>query len=293
MSFSGLDSWTVLSPIEMSIKQKIEAVGTQLKDWDISINYGIKTGYNDAFIISGAVKYELIAADPKSAELIRPILRGRDIKRYAYIDPDLWLIFIPWHFPLEKDSSITGASKEAEALFSQRYPAVYKHLLLHKDKLSKRNKAETGIRYEWYALQRWGAKYRDDFSKQKIIFQEMVQGPAFCLDNDKHFICLDTGRIIVGEKLEYLLGLLNSKLFFFAIKHFYGGGGLGGSGVRMKHTFFQQFSAYIPSQTEEEYFKKIAKDTISAEISADIDNFFYEKYALSTEEIDFIESDFN
>ncbi|MCI7131536.1 MAG: hypothetical protein MSA09_13520, partial [Lachnospiraceae bacterium] len=76
----------------MSIKHKIEAIGTHLKDWDISINYGIKTGYNDAFIISGAVKDELIAADPKSAELIRPILRGRDIKRYCFTDNDLWII---------------------------------------------------------------------------------------------------------------------------------------------------------------------------------------------------------
>lgn len=138
-----------MSPIEASIKAKIENIGVPLKKWDIDIFRGILTGLNEAFIISGEKKNELIAADPKSAELIRPILRGRDIKRYVYVDPDLWLIFIPWHFPLEKESSITGASKEAEKLFSQRYPAVYNHLLSHKDKLSKRNQAETGIRYEW------------------------------------------------------------------------------------------------------------------------------------------------
>ncbi|MCD8299765.1 MAG: hypothetical protein LUC41_01095, partial [Clostridiales bacterium] len=84
MGFSGSDSWTILSPIEQSIKEKIEAVGAPLKDWDISINYGIKTGLNDAFIISGEKKDELIAEDPRSAEIIRPILRGRDIKRYGY-----------------------------------------------------------------------------------------------------------------------------------------------------------------------------------------------------------------
>ena len=292
MSFVKSDSWTILSPIEQSIKRKIEAVGVPLKDWDVSINYGIKTGLNDAFIITGEKKDELIAADPKSAEIIRPILRGRDIKRYNYINSDLWLIFVPWHFPLENDATIVGPSKEAETLFAKEYPAIYKHLLSHKDKLSKRNKAETGIRYEWYALQRWGAKYLDDFSKQKIIFQEMVQEPAFCLDNNKHFICLDTGRIIAGEKLEYLLGLLNSKLFFFAIKHFYGGGGLGGNGVRMKHTFFQEFSAYIPTVEEENYFKRISEVTISSEISDEIDNFFYSKYSLSNEEIEFIEHEF-
>lgn len=71
-SFPNSDSWVVLSPIALSIKQKIEAIGTPLKDWDIHINYGIKTGFNDAFIIDGKKREELIDADPKSAEIIRP-----------------------------------------------------------------------------------------------------------------------------------------------------------------------------------------------------------------------------
>ncbi|MDD5406234.1 MAG: Eco57I restriction-modification methylase domain-containing protein, partial [Sulfurovaceae bacterium] len=81
-SFMTSDSWTILNPIEQRIKEKIERIGTPLKDWDISIYRGILTGFNDAFIIDGKKKDELIAEDPKSAEIIRPILRGRDIKRY-------------------------------------------------------------------------------------------------------------------------------------------------------------------------------------------------------------------
>ena len=85
-AFTSNESWVILSPIEQSIKRKIEAVGVPLKDWDISINYGIKTGFNDAFIISGAKRDEILAncktddERKRSAELIRPILRGRDIK---------------------------------------------------------------------------------------------------------------------------------------------------------------------------------------------------------------------
>lgn len=86
------DAWAILNPIEQSIKAKIEKYGTPLKDWDITINYGIKTGCNEAFIISGEKRKELIAEDPKSDEIIRPILRGRDIKRYGYEFADLWLI---------------------------------------------------------------------------------------------------------------------------------------------------------------------------------------------------------
>ena len=96
--FCSSDSWVILSPIEQSIKRKIEAVGTPLKDWDIQINYGIKTGYNDAFIIDTAKRDEILAncqsenERERTAELIRPILRGRDIKRYGYNWANLWLI---------------------------------------------------------------------------------------------------------------------------------------------------------------------------------------------------------
>ncbi|UZD41216.1 hypothetical protein [Capnocytophaga ochracea] len=150
----------ILSDIEQRIKAKIEAIDTPLKDWDIQINRGILTGFNDAFIIDGKKRTELIAQDPKSAEIIRPILRGREIKRYGYVFADLYLLFIPWHFPLHQiKPEIKGASKEAEKAFENQYPAIYNHLLQYKTELSNRNKAETGIHYEWYALQRWGANY--------------------------------------------------------------------------------------------------------------------------------------
>lgn len=97
----------------------------------------------------------------------RPILRGRDIKRYSYDWAGLWLIWIPWHFPLHLDSSIQGSSAEAEQAFMDQYPSVYQHLLLYKPQLSARNKAETGIRYEWYALQRWGANYSGVYVQQQ------------------------------------------------------------------------------------------------------------------------------
>jgi len=176
--FTNNDSWVLLSPIEQSIRKKMLSQGTPLSKWDLSINYGIKTGFNEAFIISSEKKDELIAEDPKSAEIIRPILRGRDIKRYNYTFADLWLIFVPWHFPLQDDESIKGVSDKAESLFQKQYPAIYKHLLSYKDALSKRNKAETGIRYEWYALQRWGAKYWNDFYEQSIAWKVLEK--TFC-----------------------------------------------------------------------------------------------------------------
>ena len=210
MNFKVGESWVVLSPIEQSIKRKIEAVGTPLKNWDIKINFGIKTGYNEAFIISGEKKDELIKEDPKSADLIRPILRGRDIKRYGYDFADLWLLFIPWHFPLH-NQNINGASLEAEEEFKKLYPAVYKHLLSHKEALSNRNKSETGIRYEWYALQRWGANYWGDFSKQKIITKGVGSKLRFGYDDNNSF-CTAPACFITGKHIQYLTTILNSKM---------------------------------------------------------------------------------
>ena len=292
-NFSDADNWIILSSVDANIKKKIEEKGVALKDWNIDIYRGILTGFNEAFIVSESVKNELISADPKSAELIRPILRGRDIGRYTYRFSNLWLLYIPWHFPLHQDE-IAGASKTAEMEFEKQYPAVYKHLTKYKKQLSSRNKEETGIRYEWYALQRWGAKYKDEFFKQKILFQEMIQEPSFVLDNDHHFFCLDTGRIITGSHLEYLVGLMNSKLFFYAVKKFYGGGALGSSGIRMKHTFFGEFPAIIPTNDEFDHFKKLYYSNEDHTIfDKEIVNYLYSKYKFTQDEIDMIENTYN
>ena len=203
--------------MEQEIKEKIEKIGTPLKDWDIQIYRGILTGYNEAFIIDGKKKDELIAEDPKSAEVIRPILRGRDVKRYGYENQDLWLLFIPWHFPLQDDPTITGSSEIAEKEFEKQYPAVYNHLLKYKAELLARNKAETGIRYEWYALQRWGAKYWGNFSKKKIMYPNMTKYLPFYLD-DKGFMQNDKSFMITGNLLSYLVAFLNSSLFKYCFK---------------------------------------------------------------------------
>lgn len=113
MDFCGSDNWTILSSLEQSIKKKIEQRGKRLRDWDINIYRGVLTGCNDAFIISGEKKDALIAEDPRSAAIIRPILRGRDIKRYGYSYADLWLIST---FPSRKYNI-------------DSYPAIKKHLL--------------------------------------------------------------------------------------------------------------------------------------------------------------------
>ena len=154
-AFEKSDSWVILSTIEKQIKEKIERIGVPLKDWDISINYGIKTGLNEAFIISGEKRKELIEQDPKSEEIIRPLLRGRDIKRYSREFADLHLITT---FPSLK-------------IDIEKYPAVKQHLMsFGYNRL--RQTGDIGARKktnnQWFETQD-SISYWEDFSRQKIV----------------------------------------------------------------------------------------------------------------------------
>jgi hypothetical protein len=288
--FRTSESWVILSPVEQRIKEKIEAVGTPLKDWDIQINYGIKTGYNEAFIISGEKRAELIAADSKSAEIIRPILRGRDIKRYGYEFADLYLLFIPWHFPLQSDTTIQGASEKAEQAFENQYPAIYNHLLKYKKELSARNKAETGIRYEWYALQRWGANYWEDFYKQKIVWGEISDKSKFALD-DKGLYPEATSFLMTGSNLKYLLAIFNSKLGEWIFNLIGTTTGVGTN--RWKKYTLERLPVKEPTKLELVEIEKIINIIIKTHSIGDIkllDKYICQLYGLSQEEIAFIES---
>ena len=216
--FRASESWVILSPIEQSIKRKIEAVGTPLKDWDVQIYRGVLTGCNEAFIINTAKRDEILAncqseaERARTAELIRPILRGRDIGRYGYKWAGLWLIYIPWHFPFQFDESIQGASEKAERAFKEQYPAVYSHMLQYKEPLSKRNKAETGIRYEWYAMQRWGAKYWNLFFQPHICWKAVGKNLAFALVEGGIFLTAPASFISGGNYNETILHYLCSTV---------------------------------------------------------------------------------
>ncbi len=195
-----------------SLKAKIERIGTPLKEWQgLNIYRGILTGYNEAFIISTEKRNEILenckdeAEKERTAKLIRKMLRGRDIKRYSYEWAGLWIIFIPWHFPnVEKPKTML----ENEQDLKEQYPSLYKHLLSHKERLSKRNKEETGIRYEWYCLQRWGANYYQEFEKEKIVWASVGHIEHSFIPKD---MLLQDTNYFFSTSNRYLLGILNSK----------------------------------------------------------------------------------
>ena len=211
------NAWVIADTAKQHIKQKVSKQGKKLKNWNIEINRGIVTGLNEAFVIDEKTKNELIKNDPKSAEVIKPLLRGRDLGRYRFKFSNLWLLYIPWHFPLTEDSNIVGASDNAELKFKQEYESIYNYLLRYKSQLLNRNKDETGIRYEWYALQRYGSKFWKDFEKPKIIYPNMVKDLSFTFD-DEGFYTNQKCFILTGNHLQYLVAVFNSKLFRFCFE---------------------------------------------------------------------------
>lgn len=206
------DGWRLQSPIHLRLRERLAQAGIPLKEYvQGRLYYGLKTGLNDAFVIGRAIYDDLVSQDASSKEILRPFLRGRDIKRWRCEPKDLWLVFVPWHFPLHEDASITGASARAEREFAKRYPAVFRHLESFKNELSRRNAAETGIRYEWYALQRWGSEYWHEFAQPKI-FVPAIEDEANYAPDLAGFFGNDKTTFFVPPSVPFALAITNSAV---------------------------------------------------------------------------------
>jgi len=207
----GVDAWRLESKSKLSLLDRIKGAGTPLGEYVSGrFYYGIKTGLNEAFVVDRETRDRLIREDPCSKEVLKPFLRGRDIRRWQVNFGEQYLLFVPWHFPLHQDSSIVGPSKKAEKAFEERFPAIYTHLRSFKSELSRRNKAETGISYEWYALQRWGAEYWQEFEHKKIIYPDIYEHQSFAWDS-KGFYSANTCYFIPTLE-KWLTALLNSPV---------------------------------------------------------------------------------
>lgn len=200
----------ILSPVEQSIKRKIESIGTPLKDWNIKIYRGILTGYNEAFIIDRKKKDELISADPKSAEIIRPILRGRDIKRYGFDFADQYIIAT---FP-SKNYNIDDYPAVKEYLLSfgiERLEQSGKQYTINGEIVKSRKKTNN----KWFETQD-SISYWDDFSKQKIVWGNLCLSAQYAWVEDEMYVNAPSPFITNANK--YILALLNSKVVDWYIK---------------------------------------------------------------------------
>ncbi|RVZ52578.1 class I SAM-dependent DNA methyltransferase [Helicobacter pylori] len=281
----------------LDLRDKIESVGTPLKDWDIQINYGIKTGANEAFIIPTEKRDEILNACKTQEErerteaLIKPILRGKDIKRYSYEWAHLWVI--------NTHNGYTSALKsKIPPIDIEKYPATKAHLDTHWDTIATRcDQGDTP-----YHLR--NCAYLEDFEKEKIVYPETSQGAYFIYENSGIFL-EKTAFMIVSDayNLKLLTALLNSKLITFYFKNFCGGCILGKSGYQYNKHALEKIP--IPQITEknQELADKItdgAKQILALKakdpkantqgLEKEIDALVYQLYHLTDEEIKIIEN---
>ncbi|GAB0050328.1 class I SAM-dependent DNA methyltransferase [Helicobacter pylori] len=283
----------------LDLRDKMEGVGTPLKDWDIQIYRGILTGCNEAFIIPTEKRDAILNACKTQEErecteaLIKPVLRGKDIKRYSYEWAGEWLINTHNGYTSNLKSKIPPIDIE-------KTPATKAHLDAHWDTIATRSdQGDTP-----YHLR--NCAYLEDFEKEKIVYGEIVQEPRFYLDNGEcelgYFYAEATSFILTGEHLRYLLGMLHSKLITFAFKTFYAGGGLGESGYRYKKAFIERLPIPQITPKNQELADKIIvlvdkilkskeKDpkANTQESEKEIDALVYQLYNLTDEEIKIIE----
>ena len=288
------ESFSFASQDALALKSKIESIGTPLKEWDIAINYGIKTGYNEAFIITTPKREEILAnckdkdERQRTSQIIKKILRGRDIERYGYAWANIWLINTHNGYTSQQGERIPPINIED-------YPALKTYLDSFLPAITKRT--DKGITP--YNLR--NCAYVEDFEKEKIVYPcIMAKEPRFAYDNDAMY-AVAPANIITGERkqLLFMQALLNSKLIYFAMRKFYMGGGIEGE---LKTNNLQKIPIpKIDSANQsiadsiialvEEILEKKKQDsaTDTTELESQINKLVYTLYNLTDEEIELIE----
>ncbi|MGQ4808478.1 hypothetical protein NKDENANG_01861 [Candidatus Entotheonellaceae bacterium PAL068K] len=279
LRLQGEKPWLLLSAIEQGIMDKMEAIGTALKDWDVCINYGIKTGYNAAFMIDTATRERLVAEDSRSAEIIKPVLRGRDIQRFQARWAGVWLI-----------DTHNGYANVA-AVNLNDYPAVKTHLHKFYPQLVKRqNKGKTP-----YNLQ--SVTYHENFAKEKLFWIELVENGRFAYD-DSGLYGEATTFIMTGSSLKYLCAVLNTKLVRWYLRQIAPTSGMGT--LRWKKVYVETIPIPKIFATEQPPFIRLVDDILKAKAAnpsadtsyqeAEIDRRVYALYKLTEKEIKAVES---
>ena len=275
----GPGPWVPLPPAARRVAGRVAAAGAPLKEWGINIYRGVLTGCNEAFIIDSGKRNEILGncqsdeERERTANLMRPILRGRDIKRYGYVDNGLYLI-----------NTHNGIRGKLPRVDIDAYPSVKAHLDKYWDKISTRSdKGDTP-----YNLRH--CIYMDDFFKPKIIYPNMTKFMPFVLDN-KSFITNQKCFIITGEHLAYLTAFFNSSLFKFCFRDFFPE--LQGRTRELSKIFFDKIPVLKVSDDQNKVFQAAVEDIqheYTSQKAQRVESMLFDLYNLTPEEREIIDS---
>ena len=263
--------WILEDPALISLFERLMNQGTPLGEFvDGRIYVGVKTGRNEAFVIDRYKRDQLVEADPRSAKIINPWLRGRDIKRWKPAWAGLYAIHIPWHLDL--------------AL----YPAIQQHMASFKDRLANRPEARRGV-YPWFAMSRWAAEYYEEFEHPKIIWPDIAREVRFAFDTSISRSYPDMTCFTIPTDSRWLLTLLNSELCEFLLCQLTSS--LRGGFLRPKRQYMTRLPIVTPDPPLQHRLESIASAGIAGE-PVDIDqlnDIVHHLYNLSPADIALIE----
>ena len=270
------EQWNFDDNSTQIIKNKIVSKGIPFIKWkNITINRGITTGCNHVFIVNEETRNSIITKDPKSAEIILPVLKGANIKRYNILQPKEYLIFTYTNINIDD------------------YKGVFEYLQIHKNELEEVYEAKHGQK-KWYELRK--CAYYDNFFKTKLVWTRLSNQNAFAISINNEFT-VDSSSFAISDDAEYLLSILNSKAVFFYFK--LGSVIWGKDGIKWFGSHFDNIPIPVISKSEQESLIKLVKQIIkqksekpnssTLELEKEIDDLVYKLYDLTPEEIEIIE----
>lgn len=275
--FQGSDSWVIMDNVKSETKKKVKRKGNILKNWSLSINRGILTGCDKAFWIDGNRREEILSwcntdkEKENTKKLIRPLLRGKDIKKYGYRWANIWLI-----------NTHNGVKKKLNKINIEDYPALRRHLDDYYERLSNRSdKGDTP-----YNLR--NCAYIQEFDKPKIIYPETTKYLPFVLDEDA-FLTNKTCFIVVGKHVAFLTAFLNSSLFKYCFIDDFPP--LGEDRRGLGKTYFEKIPVLEVDDATDAEFRELVLDIqkeYSDEKAKAIDQRIFDLYGLTQEERDAI-----
>lgn len=281
MSYVTASDWAILSPVKQKLDEKIDSIGTPLEEWDLDIYRGVLTGFNKAFIIDQQKRDELISEDPKSVEIIKPVIRGRDIQRFKLGDIRSFLI-----------NTHNGVKDEnIDQVEIDDYPAIKKYLDGFGDKLSDRyDQGDTK-----YNLR--NCAYLNEFKKEKVIWKRIGSSLRFSYSGEE-ILGLDSTCIATGKKIKYLTALLNSKLCQYQLFEKSPRTGMGDLIISVQA--LHPLQVYYPGDEEEQtivnlvdqILEKKDNDEDTTDLEIQIDLKVYHWYGLSYEEVKVVDEEF-
>lgn len=226
--------WSIANPKELELRDKIKSNGVELKEVIKEINKGLLTGYNKAFVIDSERRKQLINEDPNAADIIKPLIVGKNVKKWNITYEDQYILYIPWEFDIEK------------------YPSIKKHMLQFKEGLSNRTEVKNG-RINWWVLRRFAPDYYQDFNLPKIIYPEIADN-LYATYSEEPYYMNNKCFMITSAKLDlkYLSALLSSKVldFYFRLD----GYTLKNNGIVLLKMYIEKLPIPVISDVEQEPF---------------------------------------